>query len=917
MLRFTPLPENAHQAVHDSLVERGFAHEAILDSYNFTSRDGDFRLNVLAFADRTRRTPAEYSGCAVYNATNGVPDQQLIATLAQTAAPFHIIHRHDRFSFWASASDGKSIEPIPLGSDIPYSNLSQTLHEYKADFAPEQIVEVKQGRSQFTHPHLRKIAPLQLALWAIGVTRDTLVEKFGQAVAQLRADMATMPGITDQTITGLAIRMLGATILADTGVLGESIREQGLALSLNQLLSIAIDKFPRYFHAADFSAIDYTILERAYNILRQVYYSGFVPEMLSNLYTAAYGKEQRQALGFYDTPLYLTRRILQNIPIEYLPPEQRTIVDMGCGWGSFLIAGVERLAQLSDMRGRSPREHIIGNDIDAFTAQLAGLGLLLSTSEDSWHIDHHDVFTWPWIETHQPGVIIGNPPFRGRRDQPETLDELMPGEGRTRVEAANAHLEKAIRRLSPGGYLAMVMPQSFLISEAGPSYRLELLQACDIYEIWQLPGKVFADPKTQPMVIFAQKHQNSGRIYFVPRIRNLQKASLSLFETNNTFTASSFSSGPERWLDSETITGKSKDQHIIDAYTILHERQWAEIHLHNKPLSEFVIIFPGLTKGKDKKKSLRSLEIPSRQVRFATDARKVMPQAWSINYERITKVTYPDDFTRPRLEYQKELDKSKILLVASPNPSWGRRSKCAVDEQNIYPSFSFYGITLKESAIKVGVNANIVAAVLNWVVSNGWVAEHRPYAKIESRIVETIPFPSNLEESQLEILSNAADVLRRTESSAVSVRNDAQETIDAILRAAYDLDDATYARLRAVAEWDDHPQITLDPQPDRSTADYIISGIVESVQAEQGTITLWMSGFDDLQTVPIDPLMPGWLLRPEAAFRAKIPFINKRKRTLEHVIWGSFAPQQYTYRSETELVQELGSIFNSDGDDAE
>ncbi len=916
VLHFTPLPENAHQAVHDSLVERGFAHEALLDSYNFTGRDGNFRVNTLAFADRTRRTPAEYAGCAVYNATNGMSDEQLVTVLAQTAAPFHIIHRYDRFSFWVSTLDGKSIQPIALDTSIPYSNLSQTLQKYKVDFAPEQIVEVKQGRSQFTHPLLKKIVPLQLALWAIGVTRDTLVENFGQAVAQLRADMSTMPDITDQTITGLAIRMLGAIILADTGVLGNLVRAQGLALSLNQLLSVAIDKFPRYFHAANFPAIDYAILERAYQILRQIYYSGFVPEMLSNLYTAAYGKEQRKTLGFYDTPLYLTRRILQNIPIEYLPPEQRTIVDMGCGWGSFLIAGVERLAQLSDMRGRSPHEHIIGNDIDAFTAQLAGLGLLLSTSEDSWRIDHHGVFTWPWIETHQPGVIIGNPPFRGRRDQPETLDALMPEEGRTRVEAANAHLDLAVRRVQPGGYIAMIMPRSFLASEAAPTVRRRLLENCDITEIWQLPGKVFLDATVQPIVLFARKNIEKQKVTFSVRTRDIQNSTLDAFKRSEVFTASNIVSNQSRWNIETPSTSASKNAHLIAPSVILSRSAWDLLRQKCNNLQSLSTIFTGTIRGKKEQNKRWLQHTANRNVLWLTNAPRVVPRAWCINYEVAINVVYPRDFAEPCLKNQNILDSQKTIMIASPNPSWGRRAKSVVERKGYHVSHSFWVIS-PLAQISANFTNEVLSAILNWCVSNAWIAENRSYPWIERRIIETIPIPRNLNTQNYNDLTNAVRQLESAARNDEALPDNAQKTIDSILRTAYDLDDATYARLRAVAEWDEHPRITLDPQPDRSIADYIISGIVESVQAEQGTITLWMNGFDDLQTISIDPLMPGWLLRPEAAFRAKIPFINKRKRTLEHVIWGSFTPQQYTYRSETELVQKLGSIFNSDGDDAE
>lgn len=914
VLGFTPLPEHARRAIYDSLVERGFAQEAILDDYRFTGRDGAFTLNCLAFADRTRRTPAEYAGCAVYNAANDLNDNALVTILAQTAAPFHIIHHQDTFSLWTSTLKDQSIQSISLGADITYDNLSQILREYKTDFEPKQIVDVKQGRSQFVHPHLRKIEPLQLALWAIEATRETLVDTFGQAVAQLRNDVGEKTGQADRTITDFAIRMLGATILADTGVFGETIRQRGVDLSLDQLLSVANTSFPNYFqhHYLDHNDLPGTDL--AYRILRRISYSGFAPEMLSYLYTAAYGKAQRKKLGFYDTPLYLTRRILQNIPIEFLPPEERLMVDMGCGWGSFLIAGAERLGQMNDMRGRSLRDHIIGNDIDPFTAQLAGLGLLLSTAEDSWHIDHHNALTWPWLETHQPGIIVGNPPFGGRRDQPETLDELMPATGRTRVEAANDHLYRTVRCVRPGGYIAMIMPQSFLVSESAPHIRQALIETCDILEVWQLPGQLFSGAQIQPMALFAQKRKVGQAVNYPVRVRNLQKQNLPNFESTGMFTASTTVSDQSRWRSARTLVGDIENMYTMDVYSINSEEEWRKVYDNCIFMSNVISIFSGAIKGKKTTNKRHVNSALNRTVPFLTNARRVMPTPWLIDYQLTEQVLYPGDFEEPRLAQQSIFEGAKVLMVASPNPSWGLRSKAAVERRGHYPSFSFYVLHKKEVVPSQHLNEETIAAVLNWYVCNAWVAEHRSYPKIELRVLKTLPFPRNLRQVDVSLITEAVHHL---EQAAISKRPppiDAQETIDRILKTAYNLDDATYTRLRTVAAWDEQPQITLDPQPDRTIADYLISGVVDSVQADQGTMILWISGFDDLQTVPIDPLMPGWLLRPEVSFRAKIPFNNKRKRTLEGVIWNDFTPQQYTYLDEASILRNLGSIFGDPED---
>jgi hypothetical protein len=916
VLRFAELPEPARHAARDSITKRGFVPHAILEDYSFSGQDGYVKINALAFADEIRRTPAEYAGITVYNAISGARDESLIATLAQTYSLFHLIHRDDRFAFWASTVDGGRVQAVSLAENIAYDRLDQVLRDYASDLAPDRIVGVKQGREQFSHHRLRNVAPLQLTLWAIDITQRVLVDHFGQAMIRLRDYAATQQHVLDRDLTRLAVQMLGATILADTGVLGDAIRHQEMNLRLDTLLDAASAQFPNYFQPLLFRNHS-EAAEIAYRLLRQVRYAGFVPEMLRELYTAAYDKAQRKKLGSYDTPLYLTRRIWQTIPVEYLPPEQRIAVDMACGWGSFLIAGFERLSQLSDMGTRSLRQHLYGNDIEEFTAQLAGLGLLLSTSQDSWHIDDQNALKWDWLDHNQPGIIVGNPPFSGRRDRPETLDELMPEEGRTRVEAANAYLERAVQRLRPGGFLAMVMPQSFLVSEAGPKLRKELLEACNIYEIWQLPGQIFDEPQVQPMALFAQRRPTMDRTFAAARVRNVQRNSLRAFEGAGIFTASSTTSGHLRWNTSETIAGQFADQYIIDIYTILHEAQWRKLHLNSVPLSAVATIFPGLTKGKGAKRRVRAHTIPSRTVRFLTDARRVMPRSWHIDYSMSQSAIYPDDFERHRPKNQQELGGKKILLAASPNPSWGKRAKGAVERRGYYPSFSFYVITPDISAYQKGINEEVIAAVVNWHVSNAWVAEHRSYPKIEARIVETIPFPPNLSEADI---YNLTDSVRRLEQAAATNKvlpMDAQKTIDTILRTAYNLDDAMYERLRIIAGWDQQPQVTLDYRPDRSTADYIISGVVDSVQADEGKITLWMSGFDELQTVPIEPLMPGWMLRPEAAFRAKIPYACKRRRSLEGVIWGAILPQENTYLLEEELVTNLERAFNRVGESQE
>lgn len=153
---------------------------------------------------------------------------------------------------------------------------------------------------------LRQIQPVQLSFWAADITRPLLVDHFTQAVNRLRQYVdQEKANIADETIASLSIQLLGAIILADTGVLDDDTHDiRRTEVSMRELLERASSRFPRYFQP-ELLFTHETAAEQAYFVLRKIRYAGFVPEMLTSIYGAAFSKEQRKKLGRYDTPLYL------------------------------------------------------------------------------------------------------------------------------------------------------------------------------------------------------------------------------------------------------------------------------------------------------------------------------------------------------------------------------------------------------------------------------------------------------------------------------------------------------------------------------------------------------------------------------------------------------------------------------------
>lgn len=902
-----PLPENALSAVCDGLKPYGFTPTMIKENYAFSGRDGILiTVNALVFTHEIHRI-FDYTGITLFNPANGADEpnheSNLARILAQSAAPFHLIYRDrkESFSFWFSNvndRNAREIEPVLVESDINCSKLSEVLNRYDSDIRPQRIIDVKQGRAAFTHPCF--CGPSQLSLWAMGVTADLLVRHFGHAVNKLRTyrDSQSGSSIPDQEVTDLAIQLLGATILAHTGVLGDDIRQHDPPL--DDLISRAFDKFRNYFNPNLIKRWD-KATGSAYKVMTELRYTGFAPDMLKELYKQAYpAKEARKKLGRYDTPLYLTRRIWNAIPVEFLPPEQRITADMTCGWGSFLIAGYERLSHLIDMRQYSLREFIYGNDSDDFTARLAGLGLLLSTSDDSWHINHQDAMKWEWLEHRRPNIIVGNPPFGG--DRKKEIDKEC------RHQEADRFLDRAIDCLAPGGYLAMLMPQSFTAAEASPRLRKKLLENCDVQELWDLPDGTFPDAKTNIVVIFAQKKHSLSISAFPVRARTLQQNMLQEFEKSGPFTASGVVISQSNWGVHARKSKGSKNTHIMDYHLILAQTTWDQIRYHCVNLKEVAFIFSGLTRGTPSKGRYYN-HTPSEEIKWFSNWKKTVPRAFFINYTQFESARYPNDFQWPRIKNRGLFKGPKILLISLPNPSWGKRVKVALERHRYFVSNGFWPIARKPD-IPNYLNEEVIAAVLDWHVCNAWLIEHLKSPWTQRRTVETMPFPANLTREDCQMLTEAVGKIEEAAKQKLARPAESTQVIDCVLKRAYQLDDETFQRLVAVAEWGTNPcPTTLDTQPDPA-AKWETTGVVDKVDAEKGTITLWMSDFDELQVVPISPVMPGWLLRSEAAFRTTIPRACVRQHSLKNVSWGKFYPQDYTYLTEEELFNGLRDILS-------
>lgn len=915
-----PLPPPAARALRDGLESRGFLPEAIVQNYRFTGPEGrQVTSEALAFTDPVGRAPARHAGVIAFGAWDGEDPLALVPLLAGSAAPIQVIHHDGRFSLWGTGIrrdylDRSSIVAIPLDPDIAYADLGGRLAAFGEDLTPGRLADVKAQRARFAHAAFAGIEAVQLNLWAIEATRGILVDRFGAAVHALRAGApAPAPASEDDPLLQVAVQMLAATILGDTGVLGEGLRAAGTGAGLMPLLMAAQQHFHRYFQPEMVARAGHAA-EDAYGLLRGLSYAGFVPEMLTELYRKAYPPEEVKALGRYDTPLDVTRRMWATLPVELLRPEERVAVDMTCGWGSFLIAGYERLTGLPDQLGEAIRDQLVGNDLTA--GWLARLGLLISTSRDSWHVDQEDALRWSWLDSPahpRPGIIVGNPPFGGNRKTGTGVSRDEDGVAH-RSQLADRFLDRAVDRLAPGGLLAMILPQAFTIAQASAGARKRLLRACDVQEIWELPIGVFA-AQAGTVALFARKAPPPRGTPV--RVRALQPGDRSRFAAAplaapaRAFTASALAPDQSAWDEKARPSEGSKNDHQIAYTTTLPWRTWAS--LGERELREVAVIFPGCIKGSERRRRRRSEGRAPKAMGWLTGVKNTMPRQLVLRYEQADEILYPDDLEEPRLTRGAILAGPKLLLASDPNPSWGQRTKVALDRKGYCVSDSFWVLVPTAAAAAGGITLEVLAALTGWLVGNGWIVEHLKYPKIRADTLRRLPIPRDLPPEVCEALTSAVRELEAVAAGDGHVESSpAWGRINNLLTAAYDLDDQTLFRLQAIAGWGagSGPPFTSTSVPTRT-----VRGVVECVDGQSERLQLWLSGFEGTHSVPIDDEMPGWLLRPGATFVTTLP----RQLVREGILpsgeagttlwgWGGFRPQDFAYLDEADLLAGVAGI---------
>lgn len=370
--------------IKEGLIRIGYSERLIAENYDFIGREGIHRVHLAAFGDIHRHDLS--TSCIAVHCLNGENPQAILGWLRFLAAPIAFLITPEEIEIWPVSKEIPA-EPKKV---ISHNQADEYFAQNRLSLVPNKLLDAKQGARQLT---FFDIDP-NLFPYAREVTKGILVERFEQAVSIAQAKLSQeekKDELFSRNLTKIAMRLLAARILED-----KLWSDNPRAGTAHELLNEAHRHFEEYFEENEIESIGEEIAQLIFEELSgDLTFRSLTNEMLSHFYENAFVTPKiRKKLGIYYTPSEIASNMLNRLPIEDIPPEERFVLDGTCGSGNLLGAVYKRLESLlptnqsSQKKYRYLRKHIWGIDEDDLASEITQLSLFLRSLPfgDSWKI---------------------------------------------------------------------------------------------------------------------------------------------------------------------------------------------------------------------------------------------------------------------------------------------------------------------------------------------------------------------------------------------------------------------------------------------------------------------------------------------------------------------------------------------------
>ena len=493
----------------DGLHSLGFKNREIAGRYSFADirrgRSLPVEVPLAAFSGH----PLSYRNACVGVAFSGV--EQTSPAFAEEykalGAPLFFEVGATSIQPWSLGADA----PRPLGKAFKPDAIDQEFRRNRELWTPEILGRVKKAAYVTTDPQLdlfnRGLLPVLKEFFSREL--KTLLEtSFATTVECYRRVHSSEPDV--RSLFPFLFRFVTAKIFIDRAdargwndlgtpreIFGKAEEHSGSGL---------MAKLPREFLHQRVLATAWESISGSLNFQNLC-----VPD-LAEIYESAFiTKETRKELGTHSTPHGLAEYIVESLPWDTLPVDNRRVFEPFSGHGMLLASAMQRLGNDLDPSLSPAKRHdyfrrrLIGVEKDPFAIEVCRLLLTLTDypNHNNWNLHHNDVFTWEGWEKvlRNCDVVLSNPPYKD-----------FEASYKKEVQAIKANPPaEFIRRtmLTPPAMLGLILPQSFLSSSFYREASRDIALHYGEVQIVELP-RLFRYADNETIALLAHDRREKG-----------------------------------------------------------------------------------------------------------------------------------------------------------------------------------------------------------------------------------------------------------------------------------------------------------------------------------------------------------------------------------------------------------------------
>lgn len=879
--------------LQESLEAIGYTSGQVAKNFEFVGEAGRIKqADLVVFGDEFRHDLA--TSCIGIKWLTNCAVEQYLRDFCYLATPLAIFLEPEKIHIFPVKRDQVEVKPV---ASLCYAEIKGFLTENRLEFSAEFLLRLKKGIRQIT---FFDVDPT-LVQFAEEVTKDLLIKRFEQAIAVgYQSIHGRDKGFCSDLVRSV-VRMLAARILEDKGLLKAERCNDGF-----ELVEKARFVFGDYFSIREMQRIGRNVVNAMLEELSSgITYRAFSNEILGYVYeNVLVSEEYRKKGGIYFTPRHVAEAIINRLPLEEIPPEERYVLDGSCGSGNLLLAACSRLGALlpREMSFKQKHsylvEHIWGIDKDEFATEIARLSLILMSLPlaDNWRVYQADFLAEDCSRFFPtaPSIIVANPPFKYIRKM-------------ARLQVAKRFLFKYLKMLRPGGLLGIILPETFLTNTDCTDIRKEILNNCEVYEIWQLPARMIPLSSMELCVLLLKKQKPRGYPVKIQRVV-ANKEEIERFKSFGIATFTTILKKQDSWLLNKDFKMISTPLDVI----------WEKLKQYETLANKVKIVVSGIQKHKapsgafckSYKEGLKlwlqgSTYLSPYTIHWGSQDEKY------IDYSKIPR-------RRSKFEWVYQTV-PKVLVNAKRARGSRWRITAAIDRVGYYPSESIHCIIPND-----GVSCEEVAALLNSPVVNAWLDSYNISRTILIPVLESVPYPA-FTQQQIDRIRDLVTAIERekhlgTQPEKISTLI---YELDGVIYDAYGLSEEEINKLERFLSMGKRPGSERDvflqvhkqiPEAREGKREkermWEVIGTVSRVDPDSEILEIEVSELNEGEPFPvrISEDMPGWLLREGVDFIAKIPLriLSSRSRPEElEGLFCDFRPHPYNYLSFEQLKEEL------------